>query len=267
MIKFFRKIRHNLLLEGKTGKYLKYAIGEIILVVIGILIALQINNWNENRKDEIKEQVILISLKVNLLENLKLLNLANQATIKAYYASLNLHELTTPNGNNINSSKIDSLISVTFDYFTFDPNSGTINEIINSGQLNIIKNEELKNQISNWSGIVEDTQRDGDIANKHAFDNMVMYLSENGSISNLPIGNGLAQNLNLKPKSTSSFEFNYQNLMSSSEFENLVSWHSTNMLYILNEYLSFKSYIENMIDLIDSETEKNNESTTMYINH
>jgi Family of unknown function (DUF6090) len=49
MLKFFRKIRQNLLSEGKTGKYLKYAIGEIILVVIGILIALSINNWNEKR--------------------------------------------------------------------------------------------------------------------------------------------------------------------------------------------------------------------------
>jgi hypothetical protein len=50
MIKFFRKIRQNSLSEGKTGKYLKYAIGEIILVVIGILIALQLNNLNENKK-------------------------------------------------------------------------------------------------------------------------------------------------------------------------------------------------------------------------
>jgi len=49
MIKFFRKIRQNLLSEGKTGKYFKYAIGEIVLVVIGILIALQINNWNTNK--------------------------------------------------------------------------------------------------------------------------------------------------------------------------------------------------------------------------
>jgi hypothetical protein len=49
MIKFFRKIRLNLLSEGKTGKYIKYAIGEIVLVVIGILIALQINNWNQER--------------------------------------------------------------------------------------------------------------------------------------------------------------------------------------------------------------------------
>ena len=49
MINFFRKIRHKLLSEDKTGKYIKYAIGEIILVVLGILIALQINNWNQSR--------------------------------------------------------------------------------------------------------------------------------------------------------------------------------------------------------------------------
>ena len=48
-----------MLTEGKAGRYLKYAIGEIILVVIGILIALQINNWNEQRKDRTKEQILL----------------------------------------------------------------------------------------------------------------------------------------------------------------------------------------------------------------
>ena len=62
MIKFFRHIRQRLISEGKTGKYLKYAIGEIVLVVIGILIALQINNWNENRKDRIVEKEILTEL-------------------------------------------------------------------------------------------------------------------------------------------------------------------------------------------------------------
>ena len=67
MIKFFRKIRQNLLSEGNTGKYFKYAIGEIILVVIGILIALSINNWNQNRLNKDLE-----SLYYNrLLEDIK----------------------------------------------------------------------------------------------------------------------------------------------------------------------------------------------------
>ncbi|MCK8482273.1 DUF6090 family protein [Psychroserpens algicola] len=67
MIKFFRKIRQNLLSEGKTGKYLKYAIGEIILVVIGILIALGINNWNENRK-KVKIEIQYVN---NLIQDIK----------------------------------------------------------------------------------------------------------------------------------------------------------------------------------------------------
>ena len=59
MIKFFRHIRQRLLSENKFSKYLVYAIGEIVLVVIGILIALQINNWNENRKESKKEDQLI----------------------------------------------------------------------------------------------------------------------------------------------------------------------------------------------------------------
>ena len=66
MIKFFRKIRRNLLSDGKTGKYLKYAVGEIVLVVIGILIALSINNWNSNRADRIREMEYMQSMLVDL---------------------------------------------------------------------------------------------------------------------------------------------------------------------------------------------------------
>ena len=66
MIKFFRKISQNLLSEGSTGRYFKYALGEIVLVVLGILIALQINNWNENRKDINKSKAILGEFKKDL---------------------------------------------------------------------------------------------------------------------------------------------------------------------------------------------------------
>ena len=71
MIKFFRKIRQKLLSENKFSKYLIYAIGEIILVMIGILLALQVNNWNEERKQKQKEIVNLIAIKEDLEHDLK----------------------------------------------------------------------------------------------------------------------------------------------------------------------------------------------------
>jgi len=73
MIKFFRNIRQRLLTENlsmeRAGRYLLYAIGEIILVVIGILIALQVNNWNEYKKDRAIERKLLIELTDNLKIN------------------------------------------------------------------------------------------------------------------------------------------------------------------------------------------------------
>ncbi len=70
MIKFFRHIRKSLLEQNKMGKYFKYAIGEIIIVVIGILIALQINNWNENKKNKAIEIQLLTQMKSDLKTNL-----------------------------------------------------------------------------------------------------------------------------------------------------------------------------------------------------
>jgi hypothetical protein len=70
MIKFFRHIRKTLIEQNQMGKYFRYAIGEIILVVIGILIALQINNWNERRQDQEKLEAILIKIKEDLTADL-----------------------------------------------------------------------------------------------------------------------------------------------------------------------------------------------------
>jgi len=92
MIKFFRKIRQKLLQENKISGYLKYGIGEIFLVVIGILIALSINNWNENRKldqqeksylnrliQENKSDVLTFAAEIERMEknNEKIANLSN----------------------------------------------------------------------------------------------------------------------------------------------------------------------------------------------
>lgn len=77
MLKFFRKIRQQLLTENKVSNYLIYAIGEIVLVVIGILIALQINNWNENTKLEIEETRLLKQLNIEFKNNKKALEVVD----------------------------------------------------------------------------------------------------------------------------------------------------------------------------------------------
>src|SRR5210317_1315374 len=71
MINFFRRIRKKLADDKKPMKYMRYAIGEILLVVIGILIALQVNNWNQNRSKAQKEKIMLIELKENLEFNIE----------------------------------------------------------------------------------------------------------------------------------------------------------------------------------------------------
>ena len=71
MIKFFRKIRYDLMEQNKTGKYFKYAIGEIILVMIGILLALQVNNWNEHKNNINQASKHLVTIMLNLEDDIK----------------------------------------------------------------------------------------------------------------------------------------------------------------------------------------------------
>ncbi|MCK5401792.1 MAG: hypothetical protein KAJ28_09165 [Flavobacteriaceae bacterium] len=90
MIKFFRKIRYQLLGEGKTGKYLKYAVGEIVLVVIGILIALSINNWNEDRKAIIKEKSYIRSIYHDIKDDIKNIETNRKILSEHYYLGLDV---------------------------------------------------------------------------------------------------------------------------------------------------------------------------------
>ena len=155
MIKFFRKIRQNLLSEGKTGKYLKYAIGEILLVVIGILIALQINNWNESRIDRISEQAILKQLQSEFKSNLKQLN--EKIGIRSYIMNSAIQLLSNiddPAMRNVDS--VEMHIAKTIPYTTFDP---IINDLATSGNLRLIRNDSLKALLSLWtSEIVQVTE-------------------------------------------------------------------------------------------------------------
>ena len=101
MIKFFRKIRRELMEKNKISKYLMYTIGEIVLVVIGILIALSINNWNEERKDLRQEQLILKQLRSEYKSNLAQLEekvLMRNEGIEA--CNILLHQIDNPDAVN-----------------------------------------------------------------------------------------------------------------------------------------------------------------------
>ena len=145
MIKFFRNIRKNLLKEGKTTKYFKYAIGEIVLVVIGILIALQINNWHEINKTKRLERKIITELQNNLRLDLKeiqadvnYMNDINQACsrLKNY---LQYQEI--PNDS---FYKEASILRVTPH---FDPNKSGYG-LLESKGVEVISNDSLRNAIS-----------------------------------------------------------------------------------------------------------------------
>ena len=74
MIKVFRQIRRILLNEGNLKRYLFYALGEILLVVIGILIAVQLNNWNQKRISDVQIEILLDKVEEDLIHNIKLTN-------------------------------------------------------------------------------------------------------------------------------------------------------------------------------------------------
>ena len=112
MIKLFRHIRKSLLMENKTSKYFKYAIGEIVLVVIGILIALQINNWNEKRQNKLKVNNLLQKIQSNLKSDLSEINaITNFYATKDSLMHLVLdNKLTEEDYQNPNSNHLHSLI-------------------------------------------------------------------------------------------------------------------------------------------------------------
>jgi len=144
MIRFFRNIRKKLAAENKVAQYLRYAFGEILLVVIGILIALQINNWNENRKERLIE--------INYLKNLKH-DLQNDSTDLVEYKRIRLGVVKAANELLSNAKlqqvndvyRLDSLYVTVALWYEFVPNNNTFEELRSSGNLQLIKSDSIKN--------------------------------------------------------------------------------------------------------------------------
>jgi len=147
MIKFFRKIRQKLLSENKYNKYLIYAIGEILIIVIGVLIAVQINNRNETNKNELQTIIYLEDLKTDVEYDIKTLNeyissnylrISNVDTIiKILTTKDKLSQKETLEFINLH------LALTTESYFI--PEKSTIKQIESSSHGDLIQNKELRN--------------------------------------------------------------------------------------------------------------------------
>ncbi len=146
MLKFFRLIRKNHISNGKTGKYFKYAIGEIILVMIGILLALQVNNWNEDRKAVKKETTHLKNLKAELQTSLKELHEDYESGLVLHESTLDVYDYIQNKHVLVDSMHKDFHNMVRFYYF-FPKTSAY--ETLKSGNFEEISSDSLRAKITN----------------------------------------------------------------------------------------------------------------------
>lgn len=153
MLRFFRKLRQKLLDEGYIRKYLVYAVGEIVLVMIGILLALQINNWNELRKEKAREISYLNRLHENMTFDKERIHL----NIEFYQSVLDKGELALAFSNDEDVSDYSEWeILVAFFHASqigpMIPTSTTYEELKSAGELSLIRNSELRDRLSFYFG-------------------------------------------------------------------------------------------------------------------
>ena len=254
MIKFFRKIRQNLIMENKTGKYLKYAIGEIVLVVIGIIIALSLNNWKENLANLGEETRILSGLKqefeVNLAEvnrNIKLNTLTKESTVEL------IHLLRTENAF-ANSRYLDSLLNAVYMFGSFDAQTGLIDEVISSGKLSIINDTELRDRLTSVSGHLDNLEEDYIIRSNYYMDHIIPYLS-----NYIPLVNqnqymdfsSWSDSYKTIKLSESPFKPKYDEI-DLLQFENLIATHKLNNDFVTLDEFKLKEFFIKTLGIIES---------------
>ena len=218
MIKFFRKIRQKMLTENKFSKYLLYAIGEIILVVIGILIALQINNLNNNQQQRKIEKEYLLSLQSEFNTNLKKINdciLENEILVNSTKNMLTLFDNSVL--DTINDKAISNLMhSVIASEATYQPSKGVLTDIVSSGNLNLIVNEQLRQNLASFESKLDFMQIQENITRSVKKELKILF-NKNGSIRIILKNRGV----NFEHKSISD-AINNKQMFRSIELENIL---------------------------------------------
>ena len=241
MIKFFRHIRQNQIMKNQTGKYLKYAIGEIILVVIGILIALSINNWNESRKELKAEKATINNLKLEFQKNTIELDDNIETTQDIINAGQVLLANIGPNYEYGTLKNVDSLISMTPRMSIWDPSLYTLSDIKNSGKLSNLSNEELKLELISWESFYSNLKdwSDFHVERGNAYFDFLMENAINRNLNNSgPIQLGMSK-----------FNDSNEKLLKMQSFESILSHRVTHNMFMLNYYTEAKDRLHKIIGL------------------
>jgi nitroimidazol reductase NimA-like FMN-containing flavoprotein (pyridoxamine 5'-phosphate oxidase superfamily) len=246
MIKIFNKTRKQLLDENKTGRYLKYAIGEIVLVMIGILLALQVNNWNNNRELKKEELKVIKSLHNEFSENLVKFDSAYKFHLRRKKSTETIMSI---NPESVSIDSIMLLIDRVNANYTFDPFQGIYNSVINSGKIELVSNEELKNKISRIQDLLKDYREEEVGAQTFVKNNLYPFLLKQPIISfNYDSDETTAESAQAKE--------NYIKIIESQEYNNLMLFLRAWMSSIFTEGPILRVEMTTIISLIESEIEK-----------
>ena len=256
MIKFFRKIRQKLVTENKFSKYLLYAIGEIVLVVIGILIALQLNNLNEIDKVKDTEMLYLNALHDEFSNNLIEVERVMKLNAKGLaYANALLDKMGTSDLD-LTEKVFDSLMYRTIvAEIQYRPSPGTLIELVNSGKLSIISNRELRLKLASWDGILTSVLFQEEEHSKPRY-KLIDLMNKWGN-GRKSLKNALANNRFALEISNSPFKLSSKVLLKNIEFDNqLTFFFITGSFLNAYFYSDLKDNIENTLKQLQSELDQ-----------
>jgi len=184
MLKIFRNIRRKLLSENRSSKYTLYAIGEIFLVVVGILIALQINNWNESKQEDAITQKYYEGFISDLeKDKTQLDTLINVRKKQSMSANILLGMIES---KEYDLDEFYNHYYFLFPFYRFIPNSNTLEEVLNSSHLRFIKDDNIKNRLLNLRSSYKSIQ----LNEEHVYEDRAVYLYSDLTLNHIEF-NGL----------------------------------------------------------------------------
>ena len=244
MTKIFHNTRKKLATENKVMAYLRYAVGEILLVVIGILIALQINNWNEERKNSAIEEEIISNLHEEFLQNKIVLKEVRDVLNKSEQCCYQLMNLMNKDRNYLSGYNIDSLLYWSFEFTSFSPSNNVFTEVLQSGRLGLIENKDLINSLFDLQRMLDKSEKTFFIYQKFIEEQIMPYLNDNISFKNLD------KYSPMQWKHPTEFKTDYILIFSDRKFENLID----NNLYHVSLLKDEHNQIEQIMNKIIKET-------------